>query len=502
MKSADYKSIIFEAPVGFSYNKILYDEEGHPVDYLVLEVNKAFEVLTGYPAALVVGKTFSEIVPGNKKLVKERVAFLSRIADTFGNEVYEQYSEPVGRWYQVHAFSSERGYFSAMFIDITKDKNDSEQRLKMEAVIRESEEKYRLLMENAMDGVLLTRPDGSILAANRMACSLLGMTEEEICQKGRSGIVDTSDPNLDRLLQIRKEKGYATGELVFIRKDGSKFPVEITSAKFTNSNGEEMTSLDFRDVSGRKAIEEELIRSKEKAEESDRLKTVFLANISHEIRTPVNGILGFLELLQEEDIDPEQKKTFFNVINKSAHRLLSTVNDIIEIARIESGQIEMHMGPVDVIRMMREKLVFFYPQADAKGNKLAIKEQIPAKAGKINTDKEKLDSILSNLLNNAVKFTREGRIELGNYFHDNFLVFYVRDTGIGIPASRLDAIFDRFVHADLSYSRPGEGSGLGLALARAYVERLGGQIWVESEQEKGSTFFFSIPYDPVNLGSA
>ncbi len=243
----------------------------------------------------------------------------------------------------------------------------------------------------------------------------------------------------------------------------------------------------------------DLISAKNKAEESDRLKSAFLANMSHEIRTPMNGILGFMDLLQEPDLDQVQKADFLRIMNQSGQRLLSTINDIIEIAKIEANETPLRTDVVNVMEVMRFHLRFFYKQAADKGVELKIGQQLAEAEAIIETDRYKLESILTNLIKNAIKFTDKGNIEFGNYLRDQMFVFYVKDTGRGIPAHRLDAIFKRFVQADLALTRAHEGSGLGLSIVQAYVQSLGGSVSVESKQGEGSTFTFSIPYLKSNL---
>ncbi|MDX9882387.1 MAG: PAS domain S-box protein [Prolixibacteraceae bacterium] len=259
----------------------------------------------------------------------------------------------------------------------------------------------------------------------------------------------------------------------------------------------EMMAYELTIVIQRSKMIEDLIMAKEKAEESDRLKSAFLANVSHEIRTPMNGILGFLELLTEPGIESEEKGRYLDIMNKSGQRLLETINAIVEMAKIESGQVDVRFSEVNVPEVMKDLYDFFRQQTNAKGLELEITGQITGPKAIIRTDKFKLDAILTNLLNNAIKYTREGRIEFGNYAKDGNLVFYIKDTGVGIPSHLIDSIFERFIQTDLYITRPQEGAGLGLSIVKAYIEMLGGNIWVESELERGSTFFFSIPYSYV-----
>jgi PAS domain S-box-containing protein len=243
--------------------------------------------------------------------------------------------------------------------------------------------------------------------------------------------------------------------------------------------------------------EQKLINAKEKAEESDRLKSAFLANMSHEIRTPMNGILGFLDLLKEPDLSEENKTAYITIVTQSGHRLLDTINDIIEISKIETGDLKVNMTPVNISELMGYYHGFFRQQTDQKGLRYSIFSKLPEEIHSFLTDRVKLESIITNLIKNAIKFTSAGFIEFGCSLENENIIFYIKDSGSGIAANRQNVIFERFVQADISTSRPHEGSGLGLSIVKAYIQMLNGKIWVHSEPGKGSTFTFSIPFYPV-----
>jgi CheY-like chemotaxis protein len=237
--------------------------------------------------------------------------------------------------------------------------------------------------------------------------------------------------------------------------------------------------------------------SKMKAEESDHLKTVFLQNISHEIRTPMNGILGFIDILDNDDLVETSRKNYLDIVKKSGNRLLNTINDVIEISKIESNQITIHNSTIHLEQFMMGLLRFFSLQANEKKLSLTLDNELTSNSVLLKTDKSLLEKIFINLLRNAVKFTSTGGINFGYIIKNDMLEFYVKDTGCGIPANRKEAIFDRFVQSDLDITRSHEGSGIGLAISKAYVEMLGGKIWVDSSMNNGSTFYFTIPFFAV-----
>jgi signal transduction histidine kinase len=237
----------------------------------------------------------------------------------------------------------------------------------------------------------------------------------------------------------------------------------------------------------------ELEKARDRAEESDRLKSAFLANMSHEIRTPMNGILGFSELLKDPDLSGREQRVYLDVIEKSGLRMLNIINDIISISRIESGQIGIILSETNINDQFDYVCSFFKPEADQKGIKINFTTWLPGHESIVTTDQEKLCSILTNLFKNAIKFTPKGTIDCGYRKADGFFEFFIRDTGIGISAEQKKFIFDRFRQGSEFLTRNYEGAGLGLSISKAYVEMLGGRIWLESEPGEGTTFYFTLP---------
>lgn len=268
-----------------------------------------------------------------------------------------------------------------------------------------------------------------------------------------------------------------------------EIPVQV-SLNRTNWYGATAIVAIVRDFSERKRYENELLIAKKKAEESDRLKSVFLANLSHEIRTPMNAILGFSGLLGDDSLSAEKKESFLKIIQNSGNHLLSIINDIIEISKIETNQVVPNFGPVNINKLLNDLSQVF--TVISRANNVELRLRKPAGELFVITDEVKLQQILTNLLSNAFKFTEQGYVEFGCNEKD-MLEFYVQDTGVGIQEKYFSIIFERFRQIDNEISFHKGGSGLGLAISKAYAEMLGGNISLESEVNKGTRFSVTIP---------
>lgn len=249
------------------------------------------------------------------------------------------------------------------------------------------------------------------------------------------------------------------------------------------------------DITDRKMVEEALIDAKNKAEENDRLKTAFLNNISHEIRTPMNAIIGFSGFLNDPALTDDKRKYFTEIICNASNHLLSIITDIINIATIEAGQETIKKSKVNINHILHNLHNQFEIKAIGQHLRLKCETPLPDEEMHLETDETKLTQVLSNLLGNSMKFTRQGHITFGYTLKDHNIEFYVEDTGIGIPAHLHTEIFDRFRQADSTIARQFGGTGLGLSISKAYVELLGGKIWLKSAPGQGSKFFFTLPFE-------
>lgn len=238
--------------------------------------------------------------------------------------------------------------------------------------------------------------------------------------------------------------------------------------------------------------------ARDQAEESDRLKTAFLANMSHEIRTPLNAIMGFSYLLQDKTVSEIDKQEFSDIIQTNSNRLLNLINEIFDIAQLESGMISIQKEPVQLNELLTGLLTFFNIEKNAlEKDHLSLRLALGNKDRQFSvmTDERKLRQTLTNLIENALKYTNDGSIEFGYEIIDSEIRFFVQDSGIGFPQEKLDVLFQRFRQHDESQTRQYGGVGLGLTLSKKFVELMGGSMWAESIQGKGSTFYFSVPYE-------
>jgi PAS domain S-box-containing protein len=353
------------------------------------------------------------------------------------------------------------------------------------------------ILNSMGDAVLIHDFDGNFQYGNRQALLLLQVTKDEI--KNLS-IADISAQNMDlnRIPEILSDANFYNSQALQWRvkqKDSRKeIDVQVTLSEISWLGSKSLVAV-LRDFTERLKFEKELVAAKEKAEESDRLKSAFLANMSHEIRTPMNAIMGFASLLKKPTLSSESQEKYISLIEQGGQRMLSIINDIIDISKIEAGLIECSEENFN----LNEQLVFmfnlFKPEAKAKGLEFSINLAFDDQHSDIVTDRDKFYAIISNLLKNAIKFTEVGDITMGYQIRkaENIIEFYIKDTGIGIAPDRQEAIFERFVQADIEDRMARQGAGLGLSISQAYANVLGGAIAVKSELHKGSQFTFSLP---------
>ena len=451
----------------------------------------------GWKPEEVVGKSIWEnIYPDDLEHVKNFIGTLKEKYDAAG-KIEFRYQCKNGRYKWIE-FTAVNLLYDPDILGILGNYHDITERI-------QAEKQFRLLsraIEQSPVTIVITDKEGNIEYANPKFTEVTGFSMDEVEGKNprflQSG-KQTREFYNDLWNRISSGKNWY-GEFHNRKKNGDLFWESAVISPIMDVTGDIAFFLAIKeDITEKKKMIEDLINAKEKAEENDRLKSAFLANISHEIRTPMNGILGFADLLKDPDISGEDQKEYISIIEKSGARMLNIINDIVDISKIESGQVKVSLSETNINEQIEYIFSFFKPMVEQRGILFSVKNSLQANEANIYTDQEKLYVILSNLIKNALKFTKEGSIEIGynlsTISKQAELIFYIKDTGIGIFPEKLNIIFERFRQGEESNSRNYEGAGLGLSISKAYVEMLGGKIWVESENGKGSTFYFTLPYN-------
>jgi PAS domain S-box-containing protein len=365
------------------------------------------------------------------------------------------------------------------------------QRRLTELALEKSEHQYKTLFENAGDGIIIIDKTGKIIIANNSFAKIHGHTVDEVM---KLNIRDLDTPETKAKIPGRMkmvlEGETQRFEIEHYHSNGQIITMDVIACPI-ELNGSTNIVAFHRDITLQKRAEDELKLALERVTESDRLKTSFLHNVSHEIRTPMSGIMGFASLLKRPDLSREKQESYINVILNSGNRMLETLNAIMDISMLETKQAINEISRFNVNVSLLELKAFFENEATNRGLDLIIDQQTDENIF-IETDQQKFHAILSNLIKNAIKYSKKGRINIGFTLEDNYFKFYVKDQGIGIPKNRQKAIFERFVQADIEDRAVYEGSGLGLSIASGYIELMGGEIWVESELGKGSAFYFTL----------
>jgi len=358
---------------------------------------------------------------------------------------------------------------------------------------KETEKTLRIFMEsvdNSSDAIGMSTPEGKHYYQNKAFCQLFGHLVGSHPPDSLYVNKQTGQEVFDAIMSGNQWTGEV--QMYSANKEILDILLRAYAAKDNAGNISALVGV-HTDITEKKQSEKELLAAKERAEESDRLKSAFLANMSHEIRTPMNGILGFAELLKESGLSKEKQEHYVQIIENSGHRMMAILNDIIDISRIEAGLMEIDLKDVDITEVFSQTYAFFKPEADAKQIELVLENAATLDKLVVRTDGDKFYAILTNLVKNAVKYTRQGRVSFGYSVTNNHIEFFVKDTGAGIPEQKQEAIFERFLQSDIDDIKAIQGAGLGLSISKAYVEMLGGSIWVESELNKGSVFRFTLP---------
>ena len=361
----------------------------------------------------------------------------------------------------------------------------------------------RFSIDLAFDAIIWMKKNGKIIYVNQSACDMLSYKKEELEEKYIFDIVYefTDDVWNDYWNQLKQKQSLII-QLNYQTKRGNEIPVEV-AFNFREFEGQEYNFTFSRNIVDRKIAEEKLKKAKERAERSDQLKSAFLANMSHEIRTPMNAINGFLSLLSDDDVSTNQKKEIIELARSSSNDLINIINDIIDISKIEADELTIEKALYYVNEIFQE--IYDYYLKDLSylhKNKVQLKlekdeSNVEDKIA-LYTDKSRFKQVMNNLISNAIKFTDEGEIVFGYQRITSggrkLLKFFVKDTGIGIPEESQEYIFNRFSKLDDKRKKTYKGTGLGLAISKKLVQMLGGKIGVQSKINKGSEFYFTLPY--------
>jgi len=468
-------------------------------DFGIIRVNSSFCNMLGYSEEQLIGLTFRDFTHpehiGSDEISLMRLTAgeiplyhtEKRYIRSDGSTIWGSTTVSI-----IRNNKGEAQFFLAMIEDITS-------RKMVETELEKSFSLLKATLESTADGILVVDNATKIVQFNKKFSDMWHIPEEVMN-------AETDEPALQFVLNQLKYPDIFLNKVKYLYnidneavtydllefKDGRFFERYSQPQKIGGKTSGRVWS--FRDITERKKAEFDLIAAKDKAEESDRLKTAFLHNISHEIRTPMNAILGFTTLLSEPVLSEEDKKQYLDIISQSGNQLLSIINDIVDLASIESGQVKLNIKEININSTLRKLSEQFSFRERSQYITLSLKTPLLQREVNILTDGTKLVQIISNLINNAFKFTKKGKIDFGYERRGDFLEFFVKDTGIGIAPEHQSRVFERFYQVDSTASRTYTGTGLGLSICKAYVELLGGKIWLDSEAGKGTTFYFTIPY--------
>jgi len=477
-------------PIGVALNKI---DEG-----TAFYTNHKFEEIYGWKAnELKDIQSFFEKVYPDKSYRKELVARI--MTDINSGKPERMHWENIaitranGEKAMINAVNIplfEQNMMVSTVMDVTLQKE-------AEKALMESEEQFRKLFENHTAVHLLIEPKtGAIINANQAASEFYGWPIEKLKKMRIQQINEFSEEEINQAINVVLKTKNSYFEFKHRLSNGQIRFVEVFTSKIELKGKDYLYSI-VHDITEKKELFNEVVKAKEKAEESDRLKSAFLANMSHEIRTPLNGILGFTGLLTRNvELAALKRKEYSTIINRSAESLMRIIDDILDLSKLETGQLvidKKRFCPNETIKGLR---TLFQKKLDDKGKtKVILNALIPDESIVADADENRLNQVFINLLDNALKFTDEGLITFGvTEVSGNQIRFFVSDTGIGITKEKQSIIFDRFTQADLEISRNYGGTGLGLSIVKNLIELMGGEITVESEPGKGTIFSFYLPY--------
>ncbi len=394
----------------------------------------------------------------------------------------------------------------ALFTEIANRISDAINTFESSELLYKSEEHHRSLIEATSEGYFEIDTNGIVIVANNALCNMLGYSLNEFINKPYSEFISIiSKATIEKRILDPKNIRLGNFEVEFKHKRGNPIYTLCSATRIKSDNDNDYGGFFFvTDISNQKKIELELEELNQnlksalsKAEESDKLKTLFIKNISHEIRTPLNGIIGFIEMLNQEDLTKEERKEFTSYVMASSNQLTTIISDILEFSKLEAGQVKVIPKEFHLNSLIDELYSEFNSVIITKNKtqvKLLSNKPLSDKESKISADFPKIKQVLISLISNAVKFTLKGQIEFGYKINnDGSITFFVADSGVGIPVGDKEIIFDKFRQGASTDSAVYGGNGLGLTISKSLTDLLGGKIWFESKVDKGTQFYFTVP---------
>jgi|GEM_PF-2009297 len=488
----NFDSLTRNMDEGVAHCEIICDKEGVPYDYRFLSVNDAFEAQSGLQASTIVGRTILDIFPKSEKFW---IDFYGKVALTQQPNSVTKYSPNLQKHIVASAYSIVKGKFTMLFKDVT----DSMELAAAHLQIAKSQERNSAILENMQDGFAHCETicnengipiDYRFLYANKAFQTQTGVKPEDTMGK----------TVLELFPDIEKSWIEIYGKVALTEESHSFINFNHNTSRYYQVNAFSPAKGEFvsfvRDITDQETKRIQLEDMYLKAEENDKLKSAFLANMSHEVRTPMNAILGFASLLEDDTISETDKKTCLKQIKSSGNQLLTIISDIVDISKIDAHQQTLVFEECDLnmlVDSLHNRFLVLNTNTDIS---LRVEKGSESEAFMIITDPTRLNQILSNLIENALKYTNEGEVVFGYSIEGKHLQFFIKDTGIGIQKEDQKLVFERFGQIKNKSRTSDSGTGLGIPIAKGLIDLFKGDIWIESEPQKGSTFYFNISYNP------